>query len=141
MPWKRGRSRLPRSANTVLRLVPLHSSRLPSARGACTENVISDLAISHAQFGEQRDQARVGAFVEDEEAGVDAVRDVAVGAGQRDVDGVGVAAQAASASKTVTSQCGARRWAAPSPAMPEPTTAMRGRLIGRPRGARADAEE
>ena len=32
--------------NTVLRLVPLHSSWLPSARGAWTENVISDFATS-----------------------------------------------------------------------------------------------
>ncbi len=42
-----------------------------------------------AEFAEQRDQIRIGAVVEDQEAGVDGMR-VAV---ERDVDGVGVAAR------------------------------------------------
>ena len=72
----------------------IRACRRPAARRLHRERHVGAARL-HAQLGEQRDQARVGALVEDQEAGVDAVRrvDVAVGARQRDVDGVGVAAE------------------------------------------------
>ena len=86
MRRKRGRSRLRRCAKTVLRSQPLHSS---PASGTCTENDMSEAAVSTCSSVNSRAQLRVGAVVEDQEAGVDTER-VAV---QRDVDRVGVAAE------------------------------------------------
>jgi hypothetical protein len=47
MPKKRGLTRLRRCANTVLRSLPLHSTRRwPGAAGTCTENDMSDGAVA-----------------------------------------------------------------------------------------------
>ncbi|CKU59472.1 Uncharacterised protein [Mycobacterium tuberculosis] len=46
MPRKRASNRLRRCANTVSRLLPLHSSGRPSSRVAWTENDMSDFAVS-----------------------------------------------------------------------------------------------
>ena len=46
MRKNRGLNRFLRWANTLLNDEPLHSSCWPPARGTCTENDMSDLAVS-----------------------------------------------------------------------------------------------
>ena len=82
-----------------------------------TENDISLAHARDAELVEQRDQLRIGAVVEDEEAGVDRTRDAV----ERHVDGVRVPAEARrSASNTVTAwPCRVQQpRAEPRPAMP-----------------------
>ena len=66
---KRGRSKLPRWPNTVLRLVPAHLQR------ASSSDTAKDMSVSgpaHAQLVKQAQQVGVGVGVEDQEAGVHA---------------------------------------------------------------------
>ena len=78
-----------RAARTrVFRLEPLHSR--PSA-WLCTENDMSDGAVSTPNSREQANEVRIGAVVEDQEARVHAVGRPL----QRDVHRVGVTAEVA----------------------------------------------
>ena len=60
------------------------------AAGSCAENDISAGAVATPSSVEQGGEPRRGALIEDHEADVDAVSKAA----ERDVDGVGVAAEA-----------------------------------------------
>ena len=66
-----GRTALRGCANSAARSVPDHSRPASSTRH---ENDISLATLAHAELVEERDQPRIRAVVEDEEAGVDRKR-------------------------------------------------------------------